>query len=314
MDRRNTTDRGGRGAREVTHGTRVTIELEAKYQRGRGSVDEYLEQTAIANPHVTMHYNDPEDNRVTYRRSTTDLPPEPKEIKPHPYGVELGRLVTMLKDTKAPTLAQFLDRVLLARQPGGGAADLRGGRSQYAGLDAARSAATRPTRSTRPSRRRRSRPPATDCITPIGEELMLKGLHQVVPGEFYCAATRPPAVYRGNPFQIEVALAYGGAKPVQKVPLELLPQLLDESDARTLRQFLINTFDGLGRRRADKILKEAEFGTRQSPGKLSREDIEKLHEAMRNVNCPKARRCRCCGTPTACRCSSSSAPAPSPRR
>ena len=35
---------------EQDHGTRVTIELEARYQRGRGSVDEYLEQTAIANP------------------------------------------------------------------------------------------------------------------------------------------------------------------------------------------------------------------------------------------------------------------------
>ncbi len=41
---------------EVDHGTRVTIELEAKYQRGRGSVDDYLAQTAIANPHVTIHY------------------------------------------------------------------------------------------------------------------------------------------------------------------------------------------------------------------------------------------------------------------
>ncbi len=39
---------------------------------------------------------------------TEQLPPEPKEIKPHPYGVELGRLVAMLKDTKAPTIAQFL--------------------------------------------------------------------------------------------------------------------------------------------------------------------------------------------------------------
>ena len=28
--------------------------------RGRGSVDEYLEQTAIANPHVTLHYIDPD--------------------------------------------------------------------------------------------------------------------------------------------------------------------------------------------------------------------------------------------------------------
>src|SRR5438876_11561733 len=31
----------------VRSGTRVTIELEGRYQRGRGSVDEYLEQTAI---------------------------------------------------------------------------------------------------------------------------------------------------------------------------------------------------------------------------------------------------------------------------
>ena len=92
----------------VEHGTRVTIELEARYQRGRGSVDDYLEQTAIANPHVAIHYTDPDDNKQDYARVTEQLPPEPKEIKPHPYGVELGRLVAMLKETKAPTIAQFL--------------------------------------------------------------------------------------------------------------------------------------------------------------------------------------------------------------
>ncbi len=105
-----------------------------------------------------------------------------------------------------------------------------------------------------------------------------------MPGEFYCASTRPPAVYRGNPFQIEVALAYGGTTAVQKISLELLHQLLQESDARTLRQFLINTFDGMGPAAADQIIKEAEFGTRKSPGKLSRDDIKTLHHAMRNVN------------------------------
>ena len=87
--------------------------------------------------------------------------------------------------------------------------------------------------------------PKTDCIAPIGEDLLLKGLHQVVPGEFYAAATRPPSVYRGNPFQIEVATCLwwhnrraahyarniGGTNPT-------------ETDLRTLRQFLIHTFDG----------------------------------------------------------------------
>ena len=93
---------------ETTHGTRVTIELEGRFIRGRGSVDEYLEQTAISNPHVRLHYFDPENQSRTFERSTDHLPPEPKEIKPHPYGVELGRLMTMLKDAKASTMSQFL--------------------------------------------------------------------------------------------------------------------------------------------------------------------------------------------------------------
>ena len=54
---------------EQDHGTRVTIELEARYQRGRGSVDEYLEQTAIANPHVIIHYKDPDGNETNYERA-----------------------------------------------------------------------------------------------------------------------------------------------------------------------------------------------------------------------------------------------------
>ncbi len=273
----------GQAPKEVRSGTRVTIELEAKYQRGRGSVDEYLEQTAIANPHVTLHYRDAEDNVHCYRRSTRDLPPEPKEIKPHPYGVELGRLVTMLKDTRTPTISQFLtssfSRVSasVARRICEGAkvstrsSPRKIGRSEADSLYHA-------IQETRISA------PATDCICPIGEELLLKGLHHVVPGEFFCAATRPPSVYRGNPFQIEVALAYGGGSTVQKVSFELLTELLSESDARTLRQFLTNTFDGLGTDAADRILKESKFGSRKSPSKLTREEIKTLHHAMRNVN------------------------------
>ncbi len=59
---------------------------------------------------------------------------------------------------------------------------------------------------------------------------------------------------------------------------------MQESDARTLRQFIVNTFDGLGGEAADRILREAKFGTRQSPAKLKSADIKRLHEAMRNVN------------------------------
>jgi DNA topoisomerase-6 subunit B len=109
-------------------------------------------------------------------------------------------------------------------------------------------------------------------------------LRQVVPGEFYTAATRPPAVYRGNPFQIEVGLAYGGVSPVARVTRDGLAEMLEESDARTLRQFLITTFSGLGAEGADKILLAANVGTRVSPGRLKSADVDKFHQSLHNVN------------------------------
>jgi DNA topoisomerase-6 subunit B len=268
---------------EVRSGTRVTIELEGRYQRGRGSVDEYLEQTAIANPQVTIHYVDPDSGETTYSRSTTQLPPEPVEIKPHPYGIELGQLVTMLKDTSAPSMAQFLttsfsrvssrvaQKICETAKIGTRGNPKKIGRQEADSLYKA-------IQETKISA------PGTDCISPIGESLILKGLHHQLPGEFFCAATRPPAVYRGNPFLIEVGLAYGGTSSTQKVTLDALTDLLSESDARSLKQFLLTTFDGVGATGADKILSQAKMGTRQSPSKLKKEEIDQLFAAMRNVN------------------------------
>jgi DNA topoisomerase-6 subunit B len=52
--------------------------------------------------------------------------------------------------------------------------------------------------------------PPTNCLAPMGAEAILNGLLKEIKAEFYTASTRPPAVYRGNPFQIEVGIAYGG--------------------------------------------------------------------------------------------------------
>jgi DNA topoisomerase-6 subunit B len=268
---------------EADHGTRVTIELEARYQRGRGSVDEYLEQTALANPHVTMHYVDPDAATWERPRVTEVLPPEPREIKPHPYGVELGMLLGMLKETKAPTLGQFLVHAFsrvspaVARRICAGAKLSIRAKPYKCGRHEA-DALYQAVQQTKISA------PATDCLVPIGEELILRGLCQLVPGEFYAAATRPPAVYRGNPFAIEVGLAYGGTAAVQKVSREALQEMLGESDARTLRQFLSTTFDGIGPEACDRILQEAGLRPRVSPARLAAADLVKLHEAMRNVN------------------------------
>jgi DNA topoisomerase-6 subunit B len=54
--------------------------------------------------------------------------------------------------------------------------------------------------------------PPTDCLSAVGEELLTLSLKREIKANFYTAVTRPPTVYRGNPFQVEVAIAFGGSE------------------------------------------------------------------------------------------------------
>ena len=264
------------------HGTEVSIELVAAYQKGRASVDDYIELTAIANPHASFEYVDPAGKLSAYPCGTQVLPTPTTAIKPHPYGIELGVLIKMLKETRDKTLAQFL-HVEFSRVGTAGASSI----CKRAGL----SPRGRPTRIGtheaetlyKAMQDASIRPPSTNCLSPIGPEQILAGLLKGIRAEFFTAGTRSPAVYRGNPFQIEVALAYGGGPVTRKVTLDSLEQLVSETDTRTLRQFLVMTFDGLGPDTANRILKEAGFGRRISPGKLRPNDLAELHSAMQSV-------------------------------
>jgi DNA topoisomerase-6 subunit B len=267
----------------IEHGTRVTIEMEAKFQRGRGSVEEYLEQTAISNPHARIHFQGPDGPERIFERSTEDLPPEPKEIKPHPYGVELGRLVTMLQEHPKFTLAQFLTQSF-SRVSHGTAKKICDTAKLSTRITTGKLGRGEADAIFKAIQDIKIPPPATDCVVPIGEQRLLAGIRQVVPGEFFTAATRPPGVYRGNPFVIEASLAYGGGPSAQKVSLEALSEMAGESDARSLRQFLTTTFSGLGGEAADKILEEAKLAPRQSPSKLKKPELQALHGAMQHVN------------------------------
>src|SRR4051812_15914439 len=92
------------------HGIKVAIELEAKYQKGRHSVEDYIRQTAIANPHLNLTYVGPDGSKDVYKRASTKLPIAPREIKPHPHGIELGILMKMLKSTTSRKVGAFLSR------------------------------------------------------------------------------------------------------------------------------------------------------------------------------------------------------------
>jgi DNA topoisomerase-6 subunit B len=227
---------------ESQRGTQVTMEVEGRYQKGRASVDEYIEQTIIANPHVKLTYLTPEGETKEYPRTYHELPPAPREIKPHPYGIELGMLLKMLQDTTSHSLSGFLASDFSRVSPrlaedickAAGLStrarprDIHGQASEtlYKAIQSTKIMA-----------------PPTNCLSPIGEKAILSGVYQQIKGEFYTAVSRPPAVYRGNPFVIEAGLAYGrgqeqGEESQEPKPIALAEGETQENDhelARVIR-------------------------------------------------------------------------------
>lgn len=196
------------------HGTRVEMEMEGHYQKGPHSIEVYLKQTAIANPHLTIIYQDPQGEEVRFARSTNKLPPRPKEIKPHPYGIELGRLIQMLNNTASRTLLRFLmdEFSCVGRKTALQIIELARKQSDRELSDRSyprHIAHAQATALHNAIRHTRIQAPRTDCIVPIGEKRLLEGLRKELEADFYTVTTRPAAAYRGNPFQVEVAIAYG---------------------------------------------------------------------------------------------------------
>jgi len=275
------------------HGTRVELEIVANWQQGQRFVNRYVEHTALANPHATIHYtrpvgagqrantDKPGNETLTFPRATSELPKEAIEIKPHPHGVELGALMLMARESKSHDVRGFLQTSfsrVSSQTAGEIVAKVPWGKKPVRPrvLGANRAMAEELHKAIAETRLMN---PPTNCLSPIGDELMRKGLVSFLnviesegesgdenaqldldsagmkptkkagkaagkpkakeepeaaqpsipdaPAEegvekikghnyFIATVTRPPKVYRGNPFQVEVGLAYGGSWPPDK--------------------------------------------------------------------------------------------------
>lgn len=215
------------------HGVRVELEVEGRYIEKGQSVLEYLKQTAMSNPYAKIVFSGM-NGKIVFDRSTKEIPKQPKEIKPHPHGVELGILRRMLQYTKARNVSTFLtndfSRVgkssahqickLAKLNPNAKSQNLT--HEEIEKLHKA-------------MQNVKLIAPPTDCLSPLGENLLMEGLKKETGAEFVVAVTRPASVYRGNPFVIECALGYGGNLPTnQQAQLyriaNKVPLLYNQSD------------------------------------------------------------------------------------
>jgi DNA topoisomerase-6 subunit B len=274
------------------HGTRVELEIVANWQQGQRFVNRYIEHTALANPHATIHYtrpvgaaqrensDRPGNETLSFPRATGELPKEAAEIKPHPHGVELGALMLMARESKSRDVRGFLQSSF-SRVSNQAASEILAGvpwgkkpvRPRTLGEDRALAESLHKAIAAT-----KLMSPPTNCLSPIGDELMRRGLVSFLnviesegeagdenaqldldsagmkptrkakagagkapaapapeaqpaisdaPAEegvekikghnyFIATVTRSPKVYRGNPFQVEVGLAYGGSWPPDK--------------------------------------------------------------------------------------------------
>jgi len=209
---------------EKPHGTHVEIPLKGRYISSKQSPLEYLRATAIVNPHARITFKPPEGDPITFERVTEELPAKTIEIKPHPYGIELGTFLAMAKETKSYKLSAFLEEEF-SRISSRVAKEI----SEKAGVSPDKKPKTLDLEAAKQIldaiKEVKIMAPPTDCLSPIGEKLIKKGLKNVLGSlkpEFYSPPlTRAPAVWQGNPFQVEVGIVYGGALPPDQ-PVEVL--------------------------------------------------------------------------------------------
>jgi len=283
-----------------TSGTSIAITLEGSYKGGKHSVDAYLRQTALANPHAELTFIDPKGRRFHYPRVVEELPVEAKEIKPHPHGIELGTLMRMLQDARGQTVSAFL-RDSFSRVSANTASDICKTAEISSRMPATTAGQTETEALYKAIQDTKLMAPPTNCLSPIGEEAIVKGLYwlfveaqrekqaakelreaarldgitveekaellkqaeaesaapdaetaeaaqadaeerqeqeaHLTPAEvikkielgdedalfseeegyFVTACTRPPNVYRGNPFQVEVGLFWGKGLPADEL-------------------------------------------------------------------------------------------------
>jgi len=210
---------------EIKHGLKIRTVMKAKYQRGRQSVYQYLRMTSIVNPHATISLTVKDrDGGVIeeghWPRTTDHLPRVVEEIKPHPHGIHLGTLQRMLREAGERKMTSFLRHNF-------------SGVSMRAAREILGKAGLEESRQPRRIKAEEAQAvldsfqkvkllnPPTDCLSPIEDLLIKKGLSKAIDSRFASTVTRETRVTQGNPFQIEVGLVFGGDLASDS-PIEIL--------------------------------------------------------------------------------------------
>ncbi|MEM1541356.1 MAG: DNA topoisomerase VI subunit B [Ignisphaera sp.] len=215
------------------HGTIVKVAIEGDWGRAKQRVVDYVRRTAIVAPYANIIMKTPDGEVYIYPRVVEIVPPPPREVRPHPHGVDIEMFKSMIEDTGAETIIEFLSTEFQ------GVGEITAQRFlQLYGFD--------PLKKVKEFTQEEIehlvkalkeftefKKPRADHLSPIGADLIKIGLRETLRPEFVEAITRKPVVYEGHAIIVEVGIGYGGAIPQSDQPILLryankIPLLYDE--------------------------------------------------------------------------------------
>ncbi len=189
------------------HGTRVQIEFKSSLAAKKRLL-EYLKYTSVVNPHARIRV-EIDDESLLFERVSDEVIVCPEPIQPHPHGIEIGTLKRMGASSDL-VLEEFL--ISGFSRVGKKTAEEICFRSEISGRRPVKSLTNDEQKRLLETMQQVKVPatPTSQCLSPIGEELIRQGLEKEFQMDFVRARTRPSAIFSGHPFLVEAAIGYGG--------------------------------------------------------------------------------------------------------
>lgn len=200
------------------HGTIIDFMLEGNYPRIKSKIIDYFKYTAAITPYAEITFIDPDGKLFLFRRTSDKMPKPPKETKPHPHGIDFETLKKMLYEADPEqTIKEFLKNNFhrIGEKIASNFLSYAKFSLELKIKDLIRDRTSKLMEKLYRALESYNKflSPSADILSPIGMDSFKEGIIKEFNPEYIDVVIRPSSSYKGHPFVIEAAVAYGGKLP-----------------------------------------------------------------------------------------------------